>query len=676
MKKRLLTMVLVLLGFVTLRAQSNDEVVLQVEGQNITKTEFMKMYNKSTVSGNTELDREDLKDYLDLYINYRLKLLQAKQEGLDTARAYKEEVDGYRKQIIAPYLNDESVTDSLVKEAYEREKEFVRASHILIAIPANATPADTLAAYKKAMMIRIKALSGEDFSALAEEYSEDPSAKDRESPKDQKTIKGNRGDLGYFTSMTMVYSFESACYKMEKGDVSMPIRTKFGYHIIKLTDRIPALFSTCNIKHVWIDAKNHNDEEAMALIKEAYSHVEEWKIDSVAKAYSEDDYSAKNNGWLMNQKPNSVPAEYVECMKTMKEGDLSPILHTRYGWHFFKLMNIHPLQDFEGRKAQIMQRVGKDERGFKSVESFINKSKEYYGFSENKKNYEELVPLITDSIFSGTWQMPENYTGDKVVFTIGDSSFSQSDILKYIYVMQRRQTPEYIPLFMEKIYNAITANKVYEYADSKLEDRYPELRETMNTFREGVLIFAITDREVWNKGLNDSIGLQEYYNLHKSEYIWQDRADVTIWNIGKSIDLKKAEKIIAKNAKKGISNEDTRQTLLKKFKITENPDKFFTYTWGRYEKGANKNVDRLIWNSEVSKNRSQTNLTLSDTSMMTNKNNVLVLKGFVLPEIKTLEECKGMVTSKYQELLESKWIESLRKTYKYKVNYDVFNSIK
>lgn len=673
--KNILLALTFILSFFVLNAQSDNDVVLEIQGEKISKSEFLKMYNRNNVASST-IDKEELNNYLDLYINYKLKLLQAKQEGFDTTKTYLDEVDSYRKQMIQPYINDVSITDSLINEAYEREKEFLRASHILISVPANATPSDTLEAYKKALNIRERALKGEDFSKLAVEFSDDPSAKGKEATEEQAAVKGNEGDLGYFTSMTMVYPFESACYSLKKGEISMPIKTNFGYHIIKLTDRIPAPFFTCNIKHVWINTQKHTEEEAKQLIQEAYSHVEEWKIDSVARVYSDDSYSAQNHGWLMKQKPNTLPAEYIERIKDMKEDQLSPIFKTRYGWHFFKLMNIHAHQPLEERKAQITQRISRDIRSYKTIESFIEKSKTYYNFKEYKKNLSELNSLVTDSIFSGNWQIPENFVGDKVLFTVGDTSFTQMDFLEEIYTTQRKQTPEYIPLFLEKMFTAVEDRKVLEYADSKLEDRYPELKETMDAFREGILIFSITDKEVWNKSLVDSVGLSNFYEKHKAEYNWQDRADVTIWNIDKSIDLKKATKIITKYNKKNKTNDQTREYLLKNFSITEKPDKYFTYTWGRYEKGMNKNIDKLIWNTSLSKDLKQENVVLSDTTLMTNKNNVFVLKRFVEPQTKTLEECKGVVTSQYQEVLEKEWIESLRRRYSYTVNYDVFNSIK
>lgn len=676
MKKILILLAVFTLSVFVAKAQKEDDIVLEIQGEKVTKTEFLKMYNRNNISNSQTIDKEDLNKYLDLYINYRLKLLQAREEGLDTIKSFVEEVDTYRKQTIQPYINNSAITDSLVEEAYQREKEFLRASHILVSLPANATPKDTLEAYNKALMIRNKALKGENFDSLAVKYSDDPSAKGKEATEEQKAIVGNKGDLGYFSSMTMVYPFESACYALKKGEISQPVRTNFGYHIIKLTDRIPAPFFTCNIKHVWINAQNHSEQEAKQLIEEAYSHVEEWKIDSVARKYSEDQYSSQNNGWLMYQKPNTLPAEYIALLKDMKEEDISPIIQTRFGWHFFKLKNIHPLKPLAERRGAILQRISKDARSYKSIENFVNQSKEYYHFTENKKVFDEIKPLVTDSVFEGTWQLPADYIGDKVVFTIGDTSFTQKDFLDELYVYQHKQTPEYVPLFLDKFYNNIVDKKVFEYADSKLEERYPELNEIMQEFKDGLLIFAITDREVWDRSLTDTLGLEQFYQNNKDKYVWQNRADVTTWNIDKSIDLKKVAKIITKATKKNKTNDEIKDLLCKKFSITEKQSKYFAYTWARYEKGVNKNIDKLIWNTDIAKDLNKKNVVITDTTLLTNKNNVLVLKSFLLPQTKTLDECRGVVTSQYQEFLESKWLTDLRKKYVYKVHYDVFNSIK
>lgn len=675
MKKTLIIALTLLLG-ASVYAQKDTTTVLEVAGDKVSKTEFLKMYQKNNENNQGRIDREDLKDYLDLYINYKLKLKEARSLGLDTTKNYLEETDKYRKQLVEPYINDRTITDSLIEEAYNREKEFIRASHILITVPANATPSDTLLAYKKALMIREKALKITDFAALAMEYSDDPSAKGKDSTDGKPAIKGNGGDLGYFTSMTMIYPFENACYNMQKGEISQPVRTNFGYHIIKITDRIPAKFSTCDLKHVFISNQTHSPEECKALINEAYNKIKTLGIDSVAKMYSDDKYSANDHGWLKNQRPNNVPAEYIEKIQNMKEGDLSEPFETRFGWHIIRLVTLRPIQTLLEQKQTIANRISKDSRSYKTIESFAEKSKVEYGFKEYKNNLDAVKNIVTDSIFAGTWQIPKNFKGDKVLFTIGDENYTQQDFAQEIYTSQRKQTPEYVPTFIDKFYNTVVTNKVVEYADSKLEDKYPDLKANIDEFRDGVLIFAITDKMVWNKSLTDSIGLTNFYEQHKDKYMWQERADATIWSFDTTINLDKAEKIIKKATKKGLTNDDTKALLIKKFKIKEQENKYVNYYWKRFEKDDNKIIDNTIWNTEVSKDLNNKDIIKQYPKSATNKNAIIVMKSFVSPSIKTLDECKGIATSEYQSYLEDNWIKTLRGKYTYKVNYDVFDTIK
>lgn len=674
--KRLVTLISMLVCSIAVLAQGQTSTLLEIGNEKISKEDFMKMYLKNNSTSIVSLDRQDLENYLDLFINYKLKLIQARENGLDTTKAFLDEVAKYRKQVAEPYINDRTITDSLIQEAYDRELEILRASHVLITLPANAAPSDTLAAYNKALMVRNKALKGEDFAKLAMEYSDDPSAKDRVVSENQPVVKGNGGDLGYFTSMLMIYSFESACYSMQKGDISMPIRTNFGYHIIKLTDRKQADFSSVDLKHVLVTTQNRSEEDAEKIINEAYSHVNEWGIDSVASVYSDDERSAKNSGWLIHQRCNSVPPEFIDQMSNMKAGELSVPFKTRYGWHFFRLVKRYPIPTLEEEKKNITQRISKDQRAYRSIESFIQKSKDEYGFKEYKNNLTELQYVVTDSVFSGNWQIPSDFKGNKVLFTIGDSSYTQMDMLEELYTAQRKQTPAYIPTFLETFCNSFADNKVFDYANDRLEDKYEDLRESMQSFREGILIFSITDQNVWNKSLIDSVGVQEFYNKHQQEYIWGNRADVTMWNIDKSINIKKVLSLIKKCNKKGLTNDETKDKLIKKFAIKETPSKYFTYTWNRYEKGANRNVDKSIWNTNIAENLQNKDVVVLDTTSMTNKNMVLVLKSFLAPQPKSLDECKGIVTSQYQEYLEEKWIKELRSKYPYKVNLEVFNSVK
>lgn len=650
-------------------AQTDNDVVIEVAGEKITKEAFLKMYNKNNLTPG-KIDKNDLDAYLELYINYKLKLLQAKELGLDTIPSYLEEVDKYRQQLIIPYLNDAEVTQSLIEEAYERTKTFVRASHILISLPENANPADTLNAYNKAMSIRERALKGEDFNALAKQYSDDPSAKDRK----EQNYKGNGGELGYFTSMTMIYPFENACYSMEVGEISLPIKTRFGYHIIKLTDKIPAFFSTFDVAHIWVGIDKRPEQESKAIIDDVYAKIQEGQItfDSLVKLYSDDKSTASVGGVLKNQKVNTVPANYIEEASKLKIGEVSAPFKTAFGWHIIKPVSYKAIPSLEQQRKTIEDRISKDERSFKSLESFESKAKLEYGFVEDKDGLKEIEKILTDSVFNATWIIPAEFSDNTELFRIGDFSFTINDFAKEIEKHQRIQPAEYIPTYIEKVYNTVVLEQVVNYADSKLEEKFPELKAEIQEFSDGVLIFSITDRMVWNKSLIDTLGLQTYFEANKQKYNWEKRVSTTLWSVeAAEKDKSKIEKLLKKSIAKSWTNEETKEKLSKKLKIKEDIDKKIVYKWGKYEKGDNKTVDALLWSDT-----SQVKGTIKSQETKNKKLTFLVLDSWVDVEPKELDDCKGLVTSDYQVFLEQQWISDLRTKYQYKIYRDVYDTIK
>ena len=650
------------------------DVVLEVAGEKILKDDFVRMFKKNSMSKDSLISRSELDEYLELFINYKMKLAQAREFGLDTLKSYIDETNQYRQQLVAPYLNDATVSRQLVEEAYEREKEIVAASHILISIPANATPKDTLAAYNKALKIRERILKGEDFETVAKEMSDDPSAKDRIDEKTNGKIKGNGGKLGYFTSMNMIYPFETACYSMKAGDVSMPVRTRFGYHIIKLTDRTPAFCSSMDIKHIWVSFDKHSESEAEETINKIWQELRDGaKFDTMALLYSDDKYSSANGGILKNQTITSLPESYICQLKNLQPLELSKPFKSDIGWHIVLPLTYKPLPSFEQQKAAIEERIAKDERSFKTIESFAEKSKQEYGFKEQKDLLSNIVKIMTDSVFFATWQVPENFDNTEELFRIGDYSYTVLDFAKEIEANQKKQTPEYIPEFVEKAYSDVVLEQVVRYADSKLEEKYPELKATIDEFRDGVLIFAITDKMVWNKSIADTAGLAAFYEQNKAKYLWDTRVSATLWSVEGEHNPQKLAKILKKATKKHWDNEKTKAKIAKAFKIDqEAADKRITYHWGKFENGDNQIVNRTIWCDTSSL---KSNNVIID-SVSTKRNIAVVFHQFVPEEIKTLDECKGMATSDFQSYLEKQWIRDLRNKYEYKVCQEVYDSIK
>ena len=275
-----------------------------------------------------------------------------------------------------------------------------------------------------------------------------------------------------------------------------------------------------------------------------------------------------------------------------------------------------------------------------------------------------VIKIVTDSVFVKNWQVPESFEGKENIFTIGDIAYTQKDLAKEIEKNQLNQTPEYIPTYVNNIYRKISDEKVLHFADMKLETKHPDLKVTIDEFRDGILIFSITDKFVWNKSITDSVGLSNYFEKNRDNYMWKERADATVFNFYKEIDIKKAKKVIQKGIKKKKTNEEIIEMLAKTFKVKEKTVEYFDFKWGKYERGENKIVDMTNWT-----------LGISEPIQIEKRNHIVIVHQQLTPTNKTLTEAKGIVTSDYQEYLETQWIKYLRTNYTFKVNQDVLNSI-
>ncbi|MFM7016884.1 MAG: peptidylprolyl isomerase, partial [Bacteroidota bacterium] len=359
-----------------------DPILLSVGDEQIPRSEFERVFKKN--NKDTVYSEKSVRDYLDLYINYKLKVKEAETLQMDTSETFKTELAGYRKQLAQPYLTDKNVSEQLVKEAYDRLKYDVRASHILIKCNYEALPKDTVAAYNRALKIREQILKGADFAKVARDSSEDPSAKE------------NGGDLGYFTGMQMVYPFETAAYNNKIGQVTMPIRTRFGYHIIKTVDMRPAQ-GEIHVAHLMVrmpkDANDSIIKAAEGKIKEALTQLNNGVVwDTVVTKFSEDKASAKKGGdlpWFGTGR--MVPEFEKAAFALQKDGDISGIVKTSYGWHIIKRLEKRGMPSFEEKKGELRQMIMRDSRNETSRLSMVNKIKSEYHFKEIPKSKDSFI---------------------------------------------------------------------------------------------------------------------------------------------------------------------------------------------------------------------------------------------------------------------------------------------
>ena len=658
-------LMLLVLVSISAFAQSklDNQVLMTIGDQKVTVKEFIDVYSKNNLKSDV-VEKKSVDEYLDLFANFRMKVMEAYDMGLDTNAKFKKELDGYRKQLAKPYFTNEEISEELVEEAYQRKLRDIRASHILLTCDKHALPADTLKVYNKAMDIRKKALNGEDFGDLAVTYSQDPSARDTKATANTPARKGNRGDLGYFTVFDMVYPFETGAYNTKVGEISMPIRSDFGYHIIKVASNTDALGSI-QAAHIFLqvapDASEETIQETKVKADNIYDELmaqngKNWK--SAVSKYSDDRGSVGRDGSLMPFTVNRIVPEFIETIKQMQPGEISKPIRTSYGFHIIKLNNYSGVESFEKERAALAERVQKDMRSKKSEEVVLQQIKKEYGFKPNEKNLTAFITSIDSSILKGEFVPAKDTKLDANLFTIGKKSVTVGNFVDYIQ-SKKTQVRSGIPIqvYAYQLYDAFQSQEVIAYADEHLEERYPEFKSLVQEYNDGILLFDLMDKEVWNKAVEDTTGLKEFYSRNTDKYMWKDRVKACVITVNKPESLPKVKEYLAQ----GVPFDSLRKVMVR------DTVGFVTVRNAFYQHGDNQFVDDTEWKAGT---RKEFPSTVDQSTVIVN---IIEVRK---PEPKTLREAKGLVTSDYQVELEEKWMDKLHKKYPVKVDQKVLEKVR
>jgi peptidyl-prolyl cis-trans isomerase SurA len=639
---------LILLSSLNVLAQGQvDPIILSVGGESVPRSEFVRVFKKNNTK-ESGFDQKAVEDYLELYINYKMKVHEALELGMDTVQSFRDELAGYRKQLAQPYLVDKQVSDALIREAYDRMKKDVRASHILIKCDQNALPKDTMDAFAKAVKVRAELLKGADFAATAKKYSDDPSAKE------------NGGDLGYFTSMQMVYPFESAAYSLKSGETSQPVRTRYGYHLIKVYDSRPDQ-GEIRVSHIMVKiasgASADDSTKAVQKINEIYEKLKGGeKFEDLAKQFSDDQSSSKNGGLLPWFGTGRMVPEFELAAYSLKyPGDYTGPVRTAYGWHIIKLMETKPLPSFENMQAELKQRVQKDSRSDLSRSSMIAKIKSRYGFKENSKSRTDFYKVVDSTLSQGSWSADKAAGLNAVMFTLNSKDHSQQEFATYVNDHQsRRGAPMPLEALVNNFYGEWINETCLSLEESQLDSLYPDFRNLMQEYRDGILLFELTDKKVWSKAVKDTSGLKEFYEKNKSKYMWPDRIDATIYTC--------ANADVAKEVHKMMKKIDDVDTLMAKINVTSQLN--LQVRSGKYPHGENEIIDQIQWKTGMSQDVTKNGQV-----------SFVVINSVMPAQSKSIEEAKGLITADYQSALEKEWIGQLRAKYPLQVNRPVVESV-
>jgi peptidyl-prolyl cis-trans isomerase SurA len=559
MKKVLLIFFSVIFSVISCKtpqsSKSETSILFSVGDDPVTSDEFVYVFTKNNTRTDSLSIKEEVENYLGLYVNFKLKVKEAEAQGVHLTDAFKDELNGYRKQLAKPYLSENEVTEKLVEQAYERMKEEINASHILVTVNQDADPADTLDAYNKIKEIRNKALKGEDFNQLARMYSNDPSA------------KTNGGNLGYFTALQMVYPFEDAAYKGEVGDITQPIRTRFGYHILKINDRRPSQ-GKIRVAHLMIRAADGiAAEDSVAAKKKAdeiYAKLvkgEEW--DELVQQFTEDPQSKPKNGTLpWFGTGNMVPSFEAAAFALKENGEISKPIKTPYGWHIIKRLDHQHLEPFEELQMSIKTRVSRDSRSDLNKKMLIKRLKKENSFEENTEVLEAALNKADSSLLQSQWKFKEEKQLDKVLFTVNKKPYLVRDFYTYVAENQTERQNIAPKNYMRSLYTNFMEDELINYEESQLDSKYEEFRMLVKEYRDGILLFQMMDDMVWSKAIADSVGLRQFFEENKDNYKWPERIDAVIYNA-------ESDQVI-KELKKKLKQKDFFKSTLDK-KITFEP---------------------------------------------------------------------------------------------------------
>jgi peptidyl-prolyl cis-trans isomerase SurA len=644
------------LSFV-MHAEVPDDTLMVIGGKTIMRTEFERIYHKN--NGNLKsAEQTTLSDYLNLFINFKLKVIEAESLGMDTLSGFHNELAGYRDQLAKSYMTNNSVNERLTREAYDRMQWDVFVSHIFVQCDELSSPSDTLKAFTKIEAISKRLAKGESFGALARELSEDP------------TSSVNEGRLGYITAFQLIYplgyAFETAAYTTPVGQCSSPFRTKFGYHIVRVGDKIPAR-GQVNVAHIMKAFPEGSSagkiEKARLDILALYDSLNKGAdFARLATKYSDDGYSARKGGELGWFGTGRMVQEFEEHAFSIKTpGSYCAPFQTRFGWHIIRLLDKKGIPAYEAAKPDIEKMIPRDERGSLTKQQLESDLCKEYGYTAYPENLRVFYTLVDSSFFKQGWKKDQAPELKLPLFKFGNSEVNQNDFRDYLISHRITVKQPSAITYVNNQYRDFRTQYVFNYAKDRLETKYDEFRDLMQEYHDGILLFDLTDKMVWTKALKDSAGLQAFYEANKMQYIWGPGVNASIYRCSDPSIVKKARSLAQKRMKNNMNAETFIHTLCPK----DTAGSCLKITDGNYEKGDEPLIDSLQWKKGI-----------SETIIQEGRPVFVVINALLPTRPRQLNECRGLVTASYQDYLEKEWIHSLRQKYPVRINNEILSKVK
>jgi peptidyl-prolyl cis-trans isomerase SurA len=634
------------------QAQDNDPVLFTVDGTQVHVSEFKYIYSK-TNGKNADFSRATLQEYLDLYTKFKLKVKKAKDMKLDTVQSLQEELAGYRRQLADSYLLNKQVTEKLTKELFERSQYDLDVSHILFALPADAKGADTVSTFKQAMDARARLLKGENFATVAQQLSADKSA------------ATNGGHIGYVTAMfpNGFYPLESAAYKLPFDQISMPIRTSVGYHLLKVHSKRPAR-GEVEVAHILLRTEGSDAIVVKMQIDTLYAGLKRGgNFEEMAARSSNDSRTADKGGYVGFVTINRFEQAFEDAAYSVaKDGEYSLPFQTSVGWHIIKRISKKEIQPYDQMRGQLEARIKRDARFEMARKAMVDDIKRETGFKDYPNLLTDFAATLNDTFFTFQWRAPQQ-PSDKVLFTMAKKAYTMGNFAQFVEAATRQRMrmsgETNTEAAVQNLYDEYVSESCLRFEEQRLDQKYPEFKALLREYEEGILLFEATRINVWDKASQDTVGLKNYFKTIKGKYRWEDRAVASVFFID-GISKSVLEPV------REYARKHSTQEVLEKFNKSDT---------------IGIRVEELILEKSKSPEASELKdwkageITVAKLDRQNNEYSFYKVEKIIPAQDKLLNEARGYIIADYQDHLEIQWVNELKKQYPVKIEKGVFESL-
>lgn len=641
MKRKILLVALAMAAMATVEAKKpSDPVLMTINGKKVPLSEFQYLYNKNNTQ---QAEKQSIDDYVDMFVTYKLKVADAEAAGIDTTAAFQKEFIGYRNELARPYLRDTVVFNKLIAEAYDRMKEDVDVSHIMV--PRGESP--DLDSKNAAMLdsLRTAIINGADFNELALKHSIDPG------------VKRNNGHMGWMSANQYPYSFEFTAYNTPVGDISPVIQTDFGHHIVKVHGRRPARGEVL-VQHILKLTQGKNEAEAAkqkAAIDSIYTLLKNGAdFDSLAIALSEDPGSARNGGKLPWFGPGRMVPEFEDASFSLANGEISEPFATSYGYHIVKRLDWKGVKPFNEAKDAIIGTMNHDMRSNMPEEAKLKELKNAYKSSVN----ESTLAMVTDEIKAhgqlDSAVVDKFRNSQAPLLSVGKKVIPLCDVIGEVPLYSVAKAESGVSI-VTNVFNKALDKATIEAEREALVDKYPDYRNLVNEYRDGMLLFEISNRNVWDKASKDKEGLENHFKTNRYKYNWEAPhfKGYIVFTPNDSLETAVKSYIAANKVTADSINTVMRREFGRDVKV----ERVIA------AKGDNAIVDAVAFGGEKP----------APTGKWIN---YFAFEGRVVAFPEEAADVRGAVITDYQAKLEKEWIESLRTKYPVKVNTKLLKKLK